>query len=129
MNDNFIFLCVLVIGIFLGRLAQFIITAHKSYKMFKMTEVYCMNLVMDTEVWRHQSLQILEVIYENADKQEEYKKTVEVVNSKYDAVQQYLIRLISERVPYEIPYKTLKESEKHLKKEFAILRREKHGDE
>lgn len=94
-----------------------------------MTEVYCMNLVMDTEVWRHQSLQILEVIYENADKQEEYKKTVEVVNSKYDAVQQYLIRLISERVPYEIPYKTLKESEKHLKKEFAILRREKHGDE
>ena len=129
MSDNFIFLCVLAIGIFLGRMIQLVVTAHKNYKIFKMAEVYSISLVLETEAWRHHALQILEVVYEHSDKPEEYQKVQESVNKKYDEVQQSLIRLISERLPYEINYKTLGESEKHLREHLTILRREKHGDE
>jgi hypothetical protein len=86
-----------------------------------------MMLVLETEAWRNHALQILEIVYEDAEKRGEYEQISEAINKKYDEVQQSLIRLIKERLPYEVPYSTLKESEKYLQKDFKSFRREENG--
>jgi hypothetical protein len=76
------------------------------------------SLLLETEVWRKQALQILQIVYDGADKEAEYNKSYEIINNRFDNLQQIIIKLIKERVPYSIQYSTLKEAEKTIKQEL-----------
>jgi len=103
---------------------QIIYNTDNTYRIFKYSEIYSMLLVLETEVWRKQCLKIIEVVYNDVDKQEECEKIIKLINKRFEEVQQSVIKLIKERLPYEIKYSTLQESEPYIKADLMALKGE-----
>ena len=113
-----------ILGMVTLKAFQVIYNTDNTYTIFKYSEIYSMMLVLETEVWRKQCLKIIEVVYGDVDKQEEYEKIVKLINKRFEEVQQSVIRLIKERLPYEIKYSTLQESEPYIKADLMALKGE-----
>lgn len=122
-----LYLLFFLLGVFTLKLAQNALATYESYKVFKYTEMYAMSLVLDVEVWRHQALKILEIAYDNADKQDEYRAAVEIINKRYDEAQQNIIKLIKSKVPYEIKYNSLREADGYIRDDLIEYKGESDG--
>lgn len=113
-----LYFLVFILGALTHKLFSIVLSSNESFQIFKYSEVYSVSLLLETEVWRKQALQILQIVYDGADKEAEYNKSYEIINNRFDNLQQIIIKLIKERVPYSIQYSTLKEAEKTIKQEL-----------
>ena len=113
-----------ILGMATLKTFQIIYNTDNTYRIFKYSEIYSMLLVLETEVWRKQCLKIIEVVYNDVDKQEDYEKITKLINKRFEEVQQSVIKLIKERLPYEIKYSTLQESEPYIKADLMALKGE-----
>lgn len=129
MNDIIICFMFFTLGALIHSLLQSILGVYSSYKLFKYTEVYCVSLMIHAESWRHQALKILEIVYADADKQEEYVKIKNSVNNKFAEIQQNIIRLIKERVTYKIEYNNLSEAQEYILENLKRFKGEDDGEQ
>lgn len=110
-----------VSGMFVMLIVERLLQSFGAYHIYKRAELYAIMLILESEVWRRQALKVLEIVYDYGDKQEEYQKIVESINKRFDEAQQNTIALIKKRVPYDIKYNTLAESEQYVIEDLKKL--------
>lgn len=72
-----------------------------------------LNMVESRQL-RHQSLAVLELVYKEADKTEEYEKIKLLINNKYEDLEKGMINTIKQNVTYEIKYNNLDQAVEQL---------------
>jgi len=117
MDTPIAFASGMLVMLIIDRLLQ----SFGAYHIYKRAELYSIMLLLENEVWRRQALKVLEVVYDYGDKQEEYQKIVETINKRFSEAQQNTIALIKKRVPYDIKYNTLAESEQYVIEDLRKL--------
>lgn len=120
------FICF-ILGMLTLKTFQSIVDIDSTYRIFKFAEIYSMALVLETEVWRKQAITIIKIVYDDADRQEQCEKIVAALDKRFDEVQQNIIKLIKKRVPYEVKYNSLSESETYIKYQLKLLEGEADG--
>ena len=129
MNDAVICFLFFILGALVHKLLQSILDIYSSYRLFKYTEVYCISLMIHAESWRHQAIKILEIVYVDADRQEEFQKIKNSIDAKYAGIQQKIIQLIKERVTYKIEYNNLKEAQEYILESLKRFKGEYYGEQ
>lgn len=101
-----------ILGAFTFNLFQILLSIIKGYEIFKFVEQYSLMLMVELEVYRHQSLQILKLCYEEAEKEEEYSKVESKIHQKFNLFQESILERIKNRIPYSLQYSNLEEFKK-----------------
>jgi hypothetical protein len=112
-----IYFLFFMLGAFCFKLFQELLSVIGGYQIFKFVEQYSITLIAELEVYRHHSLQILKLCYEEADKLEEYEKVKGKINEKFGLLHTGMIAAIKNRIPYPVDYTNLQEAIKIIEKQ------------
>lgn len=121
------------IGFFSGWLTislfQTLLSINSAYKIWKMAELAAIKIMADNEQWRHQSLTILKLCYEEAEKLEQYQKIELVINEKHKTIQKFIIKNLKSNLPYGVEYETLEQAVKANNINLSKLQQKENGNE
>ena len=104
MND---FIWGLIAGTLSTFLARKLFTINTSMDMMKYIECLFLIAASEIEQWRNHALKILEMTYENAGKEEEYKALKDKIDEKYKYAQSRMLEKIFILLPIKKKYTTL----------------------
>ena len=99
-----------MLGAFTFKLFGELLSVITGYQVFKFVERYAITLMAELEVYRFQSIQILELCYDEADKDEEFQNLKGKINERFDLLHEGMIAAIKNRLPYKVDYKHLKDA-------------------
>lgn len=99
-----------LLGVFIANFLQILLNIKPLYKIWKVVELGFLKNLLQSETLRHQSLEILRLCYEEANKLEEYETVKEAVNNKFIQFQDVSIQQLKETLPYDIQYNNTKEA-------------------
>lgn len=71
----------------------------------------------EIETWRYQSLAIVKLCYEEAEKEEEFAKVEQKIHEKFTLFQQNILGILKVNLPYKVDYTNLMEAYKKLQEE------------
>lgn len=106
-----------ILGAFTFMLFQQLLSVVVGYQVFKFVEHYAITLMAELEVYRHQSIQILKLSYEDVGQDEEFIKIKNKINNKFDLLHDGMITVIKNRLPYKVDYSHLKDAIKIVEQE------------
>lgn len=112
MKDYFLFF---LLGALSTKILQGLLNIVTAYSVLKKVEIVAMAIMLESEAWRIQALAILELAYKDVEKQEEFEKIKESINKRYKEVQDNVLAIMKEKLPYQIPYTNLTEAAEHFK--------------
>lgn len=92
------------------RFLQALFSISSGYTVFKFTEFYCITIMTEIEIWRRQALQILELCYSEADRDEEFGEVQAKIHEKYNILQQNILSFLKSKLPYQTNYSNLSEA-------------------
>ena len=103
-----------LLGVFVNRLGHILLQIKPMQQYWKHAEYGALKVLAEAEVLRHQALAILEISYNDVDKQEEFKNVKEVINKMHNEQQTRLINRMRELLPYQTSYNTPQEAYKAI---------------
>ena len=107
-----------IAGAITTRLMQGLLSVIPSYQVFKFTEYYCVALMTEIEIWRHQALAIVKLAYEEAGRGEEFEKVERKIHEKYFLLQGNVLGVLKSKLPYKINYDGILDGYRQLKEEL-----------
>lgn len=101
-----------LLGVFVNRLGHIILQIKPMQQYWKSAEYGALKVLAEAEVLRYQALAILEISYNDVNKQEEFKLVKEVINKMHNEQQTLLINRMRDLLPYQTSYNTPQEAYK-----------------
>lgn len=85
-----------------------------SYRIVKIAEMRALMILLELHAARHQSKQVLQLVYEEAGKIEELEKINASIDKRYDEVNIKIFKALQNYLPYKVKYKNLQEAAKYI---------------
>lgn len=95
------------------RILQFILSITPNYNIYKQVELTSLKLISEIYVQKHSSLKILNLLYEEQGKTEEYKILEKQINLNFETIINNCILNIKKNIPYTVPYDNLEQAIKY----------------
>lgn len=108
------FIAGIVAGTIAYRLSKTISDRSDTLTLIKYGELIAVMNTAEARQLRHQALAVIELVYKDADKSEEYEKIKLLINNKYEALERDMISKIKKTVVYKTNYNTLDEAVEQL---------------
>jgi predicted metalloenzyme YecM len=108
------FIAGMVAGTIAYRLSKSMSERAGTISLIKYAEIIAIMTLAESRQLRHQSLAIAELVYKDADKNEEYEKIKLLINNKYEYLERSTLARIKKTVVYKVGYNTLDEAVKQL---------------
>jgi hypothetical protein len=112
MWDYFLFF---LLGVLTTKALQALLNIITAYNVLKKAEIVTLAVMLESEAWRIQAITILELVYTDVERQEEFEKIKESVNKRYKEVQDNVLAIMKLKLPYQVPYTNLSEAAEHFK--------------
>lgn len=106
-----------ILGALTFKVLQELLSVISGYQVFKFTEHYTITMMAELEVYRLQSIKILELCYEEAERGEEFNKVKDKINEKFNFLQNGIMKIIKSKLPYKVQYDNFREAVKILQEE------------
>lgn len=111
-------LLIFIAGAVAMRLLQWGLHITPNYYTWKHTEYTALQILTDLHVQQLTANEILRLVYEEADKEEEYNKVKTVIEQKYNSLINNSLNNLKANLPYRVQYNSVKEAtEQYLAKQ------------
>jgi hypothetical protein len=106
------------IGLCLGTIAFILVDkfmgALYSFRIIKLAEMRSLMILLELHAARHQSKQVLQLVYEEAGRLEELEKINKSIDKRYDEVNERIFKTLQNYLPYKVKYKNLQEAARYV---------------
>jgi hypothetical protein len=116
-NTQLNYFIFFIAGAMTTKLAQALLSIIGSYRVFKFTEYYSVTLMAQIEMWRYQAVTVVKLCYDEAGREEEFREVEKKIHEKFFFLQQNVLQIIKNHLPYKVDYDTFLEGYKVLEKE------------
>ena len=106
----FEYFIVFLAGAFCLRIFQFILSISPNYYIFKHAEYTVLRVLAELHVQKLSALKILELMYAESERTNEYYNVEYAVNNRYDGIINTTIKSMKNQLPYKTKYDTLNEA-------------------
>lgn len=103
-----------IAGVFASIVGHGLFNIVRLYKFWKAAEIGSFKVLAQSNVLYYQSLTVLKLCYEEANKIEDYKVIERVLTEKHEEAQKQLVSSMKQLIPYEVRYNTPKEALEEL---------------
>lgn len=100
-------------GAILMRLLQWVLMITPNYYAWKHTEYTVLQILAELHVQKLTAIKILQLVYEEADRMEEYEKAKSLLEQKYDTLINNSLNNMKNNLPYKVEYNNVSEAAIH----------------
>jgi len=111
------FFLYFIVGAVSMRILQIFLALTPNYNIFKEAEYVSLYILGELHVHRLTAIKILELSYEEAGRSEEFERSKDAINQRYDALINKCIENLKLRLPYKVEYNSLNEALNNMLKE------------
>ena len=93
-----------------------------SYRIVKLAEMRSLMILLELHAARHQAKQVLQLVYEDADKVEELEKINKSVDKRYDEINEKIFKALQNYLPYKVKYKNMQQAARYVQDIKSMLK-------
>lgn len=106
------------VGLCFGAIAFILVdkfmAALYSYRIVKLAEMRALMVLLELHAARHQAKQVLQLVYEDADKAAELEKINKSVDKRYDEINEKIFKALQNYLPYKVKYTNIQQAAKYV---------------
>lgn len=99
-----------IAGALTMRLLQFMLSVSPMLDIYKHAELTALQILLEIDVQSRTELKISKLVYEDLNKEEEYKEVEKALKQKYNSLITNSINRLKKCLPYKVTYNSLEEA-------------------